>query len=157
MARETTNTLIPRHQRFVSEYLKDQNAKQAAIRSGYSPKTAEQQGSRLLSNAKVAAAVRRRLQAVARKADVTVESLTRELEEARQLGKKVKQPAAMAAASMGKAKLAGLLIDRHKHSGSIGTYDLSKLSDEQLAALESILGPLAVAGGDSGGEGEAGD
>lgn len=49
--------LEPKQARFVLEYLKDLNAKQAAIRAGYSPKTAESQGSRLLSNAKVAAAV----------------------------------------------------------------------------------------------------
>jgi phage terminase small subunit len=35
------------------QYVLDFNAKQAAIRAGYSPKTAEAQGSRLLSNAKV--------------------------------------------------------------------------------------------------------
>lgn len=38
---------------FVDEYLIDLNATQAAIRAGYSSKTAEQQGSRLLSNVKV--------------------------------------------------------------------------------------------------------
>lgn len=38
---------------FVEEYLVDLNATQAAIRAGYSVKTAEQQGSRLLSNVKV--------------------------------------------------------------------------------------------------------
>ena len=43
--------------RFVMEYLTDSNGKQAAIRAGYSPKTAEVQASRLLSNAKVRAAV----------------------------------------------------------------------------------------------------
>jgi hypothetical protein len=42
-----------------------------------------------------------------------------------------------------------------KHSGSIGTYDLTKLSEDELDRLESILGPLALAGGDQGGEGEA--
>lgn len=42
---------------FVREYLLDLNATQAAIRAGYSPRTAEQQGSRLLSNVKVAEAV----------------------------------------------------------------------------------------------------
>lgn len=41
-----------------------------------------------------------------------------------------------------------------KHSGSIGTYDLSKVTDEQLDHLESILGPLADLGGDPSGEGE---
>jgi phage terminase small subunit len=45
--------LGPRQKRFIEEYLLDLNAKQAAIRVGYSPKTAEVQGSRLLSNAKV--------------------------------------------------------------------------------------------------------
>lgn len=38
---------------FVKEYLVDLNATQAAIRAGYSAKTAEQQASRLLTNVKV--------------------------------------------------------------------------------------------------------
>lgn len=46
-----------RQARFVEEYLLDLNAKQAAIRAGYSPKTAVVQGSRLLTNANVAAAI----------------------------------------------------------------------------------------------------
>lgn len=53
------NNLSPRQQRFVEEYLVDLNATQAAFRAGYSPKTVEQQGSRLLGNVKVAAAIER--------------------------------------------------------------------------------------------------
>lgn len=49
--------LTPRQQRFVDEYLIDLNATQAAIRAGYSAKTAEQQGPRLLGNVGVAAAI----------------------------------------------------------------------------------------------------
>lgn len=49
--------LTPKQQRFVSEYLIDLNATQAAIRAGYSERTAKQQGSRLLTNADVQAAV----------------------------------------------------------------------------------------------------
>lgn len=49
--------LTPKQQRFVAEYLVDLNATQAAIRCGYSAKTAKQQGSRLLTNADIAAAV----------------------------------------------------------------------------------------------------
>lgn len=45
--------LTAKQQLFVKEYLVDLNAKQAAIRAGYSEKTAEQQASRLLSNVKV--------------------------------------------------------------------------------------------------------
>lgn len=45
--------LTPKQKRFCEEYLIDLNATQAAIRAGYSPKTAEQTASRLLRNVKV--------------------------------------------------------------------------------------------------------
>ena len=38
-----------KHQRFIVEYLQDHNATQAAVRAGYRPKAAQEQGSRLLS------------------------------------------------------------------------------------------------------------
>jgi phage terminase small subunit len=44
-----------RRERFCQEYRRDPNATQAAIRAGYSAKTAETQGSRLLRNVQVAA------------------------------------------------------------------------------------------------------
>ncbi len=49
--------LTPKQQRFVDEYLIDLNATQAAIRSGYSEKTAQEQSSRLLSNVMVSEAI----------------------------------------------------------------------------------------------------
>lgn len=49
--------LTPMQQRFVQEYLLDLNAKQAAIRAGYSKRTAQEQSSRLLSNVKVQRAI----------------------------------------------------------------------------------------------------
>ena len=49
--------LTDKQRRFVDEYLIDLNATQAAIRAGYSAKTADQQGSRLLANVKVKQAV----------------------------------------------------------------------------------------------------
>ncbi len=47
----------PRQNRFVSEYCLDLNATAAAKRSGYSPQSARQQGSVLLSNPAIAAAI----------------------------------------------------------------------------------------------------
>jgi phage terminase small subunit len=44
-------------QRFVEEYLIDLNATQAAIRAGYSERTANEQGSRLLANVSVSEAI----------------------------------------------------------------------------------------------------
>ncbi len=49
--------LPPQRRRFVQEYLVDLNATQAAIRAGYSKKSAQEQSSRMLSNAMVSAAV----------------------------------------------------------------------------------------------------
>ena len=49
--------LTEKQQRFVDEYLIDLNATQAAIRAGYSAKTADVQGSRMLGNVKVQQAV----------------------------------------------------------------------------------------------------
>ena len=55
----TTNQTQPKahngnmRERFVREYLIDRNGTQAAIRAGYSPKTAAAQASRLLKDVKV--------------------------------------------------------------------------------------------------------
>lgn len=43
--------LTPKQERFCDEYLIDLNATQAAIRAGYSKRTAQEQSSRLLSKA----------------------------------------------------------------------------------------------------------
>ena len=52
-----TAKLTAKQARFVEEHLIDLNATQAAIRAGYSAKTAKQQASRMLTNVDVVAAV----------------------------------------------------------------------------------------------------
>lgn len=42
--------LSPKQEKFIREYLKDNNATKAAVRAGYSKKTARQAGQRLLTN-----------------------------------------------------------------------------------------------------------
>ena len=49
--------ITPKQQRFVDEYLIDLNATQAAIRAGYSPKTANRKGNRLLSKVDIQQAI----------------------------------------------------------------------------------------------------
>lgn len=70
--------LNPKQQKFVLEYLKDLNATQAAIRAGYSAKTAYAQGSRLLSHAEVSAAVGKKQEKALTHLDVTAERIIRE-------------------------------------------------------------------------------
>ncbi|MES0444993.1 MAG: terminase small subunit [Desulfobacterales bacterium] len=51
------NDLSRKQKLFVQEYLIDLNATQAAVRAGYSPKTATEQASRLLTHVKVSTAI----------------------------------------------------------------------------------------------------
>lgn len=56
-ASQQGTALSAKQQAFVEEYLVDLNATQAAIRAGYSPKTANEQAARLLAKASVSQAV----------------------------------------------------------------------------------------------------
>jgi len=49
--------MTPKQERFVEQYLIDLNATQAAIRAGYSEKTANEQGAQLLKKPEIAAAI----------------------------------------------------------------------------------------------------
>lgn len=69
--------LTPKQQRFVAEYLKDSNATQAAIRAGYSAKTAGSQGHDLLKKPEIAAAVQVHLQKVGVTSEVVLGELLR--------------------------------------------------------------------------------
>lgn len=71
--------LTPKQQRFVDEYLVDLNATQAAIRAGYSAKTARQVGAENLSKPAVAFAIQERQQKRAEKVEVTAERVLKEL------------------------------------------------------------------------------
>lgn len=54
--------MTDKQKRFCDEYLIDCNATQAAIRAGYSPKTANEQGNRLLANVSIKAYIDERLE-----------------------------------------------------------------------------------------------
>jgi phage terminase small subunit len=71
--------LTPKQQRFVTEYLTDLNATQAAIRCGYSERTAKSQGSRLLTDADVAAAIAAKQERRLEKLELTAERVLEEL------------------------------------------------------------------------------
>ena len=74
-----TAKLTEKQQRFVEEYLIDLNATQAAIRAGYSAKTADQQGSRLLANVKVQQAIAERMAERSKRTGVNQDRVVLEL------------------------------------------------------------------------------
>ena len=71
--------LSDKQRRFVDEYLIDLNATQAAIRAGYSAKTAEFQASRLLRYAKVQAFLAERMKAREKRTEITQDRVLNEL------------------------------------------------------------------------------
>lgn len=70
--------LNERQARFVEEYLIDLNATQAAIRAGYSEKTAHSQGPRLLENVEVSAAVEKAIKARSDRTEITQDMVLKE-------------------------------------------------------------------------------
>lgn len=65
--------------RFCEEYLIDLNATQAAIRAGYSPKTASEQSSRLLTNVKIRARIDEGIAEQSRRTGINADRVVREL------------------------------------------------------------------------------
>jgi phage terminase small subunit len=102
-------TLPPRHILFIEAYCMGENATQAAIGAGYSPKTAHVQGSRMLRNVKVLSEIQDRMLNHRERCSINVDNLTAELEEARLLAMKANRPSSAVRATIAKAKLHRLL------------------------------------------------
>ena len=70
--------LTAKQERFVQEYLVDLNATQAAIRAGYSPKTAYSMGQRLLKNVEVKAAIKAAMEKRSQRVEITQDRVLQE-------------------------------------------------------------------------------
>jgi phage terminase small subunit len=110
-------SLTAKQERFVAEYLIDLNATQAAIRAGYSEKTATEQGSRLLTNVKVQQAITKGQNKTAEKLEITKDRIVEEL-----------------------AKIGFSNMLDYMRAGSDGDpyLDFSDLTREQAAALSEV-------------------
>lgn len=71
--------LTAKQQRFCDEYLVDLNATQAAIRAGYSPRTAEQAASRLLTIVKVSDEIAREMAERSKRTGINQDRVVKEL------------------------------------------------------------------------------
>jgi len=105
--------------------------------------TVHKRASELMANGGVRGRIAELQAQAVERALVSVQSLTDELEEARALALQEGQPSAAVSASMGKAKLHGLLTEKVDHKSSDGSMtpkvvDYSKLSTQALKELASI-------------------
>lgn len=79
-----TRKLTGRQLKFVNEYMKGISAREAAVRAGYSAKTASEQGYQLLQKTSVKAELDRRRKIMEKKTDYTVQKWRDELLEIRE-------------------------------------------------------------------------
>lgn len=114
---KAAHELTPKQLRFVDEYLIDLNATQAAIRAGYSVKSAALIGHENLRKPNIASEVAKRQSKRAGKLDVTAESVVAEL-----------------------AKLGFCNMQDYMSSGKDGDpyLDFSALTRDQAAALSEV-------------------
>lgn len=157
----------PRHERFVQLLFEGKSADKAYVDAGY--KANRHNAAALAREEHIATRLGELQGAVAERTLVTVQSLTDELEEARSIAIAEKQSSAAVAATLGKAKLHGLLIEKKQHTGpnggpiqnqtlNIDPDKLKAMSDDELNALEKAIGRLQRSPGESeGGENEEGD
>jgi len=118
--------LTPKQEAFVREYLETSNASEAYRRAydvgeDTKPETIWRKAIEVLQNGKVAARIVEIQDQARERLLVTLESITAELDENRSIAAQLDQPAAMNAATLGKAKLHGLMVEKtdNKHSGEI--------------------------------------
>ena len=106
--------MTPKQERFCQEYVIDLNATRAAIRAGYSRKTARFIAAENLSKPNIKQAIAELQREFRERLEVTRESVTQQLREDRDLAYKQGQAAAAVQATVSLAKLHGLMVDKRK-------------------------------------------
>lgn len=136
-----TEKLPPKRERFAAEYLVDLNATQAALRAGYSKRTAYAQGCRLLKDAEVLARITELQAARAAKVELDAEYVLRHLRQV------AEQPDLKASAKVRAIELLG------KHLGMFT--DRTEVSVVALTPEERArrVAALIAKGNERGGEG----
>lgn len=150
-----------RHETFAQGLAKGLSATDAYAAAGY--KGDRKAASNLWTNVDIKERVTELQSKAVKKAEITVDSLAQELEEARAIALAEKQSSAAVSATMGKAKLFGLGVENRRMSGTIQIVNitieqLSVLTRDELTLLEAaypVLEKLRLVGSDTSGEGEA--
>lgn len=123
----TSSPCNSRRELFAQELAAGHSATTAYAKAGYSPNYWN--ACRLKANERVKARVAKLQEAGAKRAEVTIASLVAELDEARTTALRLGQTSAAVAATMGKAKITGNLVDRTE-IGDPGQFD--KMTEAEL-------------------------
>ena len=110
-AQNNKRPLTAKQAAFVDEYLKDNNATQAAIRAGYSAKSANKIVGRLTVNAGIVAALAVRRAEIAKKSELTVRQVLDDLEYGIRIAREKQDLAAIARLSELRGRYLSMFTD----------------------------------------------
>ena len=135
-------SLTIKQERFCMVYVETGNASEA-YRQAYNAENMKEasinvNASKLLADAKIALRVKELKSGHTKRHELTIDDLVKQLEEARQVALTLENPQCSAAisATMGTAKLLGLVVDKT----DIKLTNAKELTNEQLAAIASSGG-----------------
>ena len=131
--------LSAKQARFVSEYLVDMNATRAAIRAGYSPKTAKSQASRLLSYVDLQSEIAKRQAQTALKLKISREDVVIGLLGAIELAREQGDPSTMIRGAAELNKMLGFYEPRTRQMGISATRESEQLQYQHLSDKELLL------------------
>lgn len=120
--------LTPKQEAFCFAYIENGGNASAAYKASYNVKKATDKSvtelaSTLLKNVNVSSRLKELQAASQKRHEMTVDDIVKELEEAREIAKTLQIPnaGAMVSASLGKAKVLGLIKEKVEHSGNVTT------------------------------------
>ena len=132
--------MTPRQNQFVLEYTLSRNATSAAIKAGYSPRTARQTGSDLLSNPYIRSMVTQKEAEAAERLAVTRERVIAELAKAIDVAREQRNPMAMIAGWREISKICGYYApEKQRIELSVGDWRIRSqfeaMTDAELLAV----------------------
>lgn len=113
--------LTPREAQFVREYLIDKSGTHAAIRAGYSERSARKTAYEMLQKPHIKAYVNKELKAQAERTLITADQVLLDLQRIAQKAEKAQEYAAATRALELLGKRYRLFTEKHEHSGPGGT------------------------------------
>ncbi len=127
----------PRRERFAQELAKGKTQLEAYEIAGYKPNRSH--AAKLANDPEVMERMTQIVAAGARRAEVSVASVTKMLVEDHERAVELNQISAAVSAAQAIAKLHGLMVDRSEVQQLTGNVDLSRLSRDELTTLADIL------------------
>ena len=126
----------PRHEAFCRALATGKSQGEAYVSAGY--KQDDGHAARLAGNGKIRGRVNELLGKAAERTLVTIESIAAQLDEDRRLAYRQGQASAAVAASMSKARLYGLVTDRHEIEGALRKPFRELISQSELRQPMSL-------------------